>query len=450
MNPVGAFITVISCLAVILGSKRLAAVTIIAGTCYLTQGQELNLGFHFTAIRLILLAAFLRVLARGELKQIRTNSVDRALLIYALGVTAIATLRVGTADQFVYQAGNLYNICLSYFAFRALLTESDNLGNVLSLLAIVMAPAAAMMVREAWTGYNIFSTFGGVSAYSMFRDGHVRCQGAFRSPITSGAFGATFAMLFASVGFAKGMRWKIMIGFIASVTVVVCARSSGPLLGMMIGGIAFACWRFREHTRKIRWGIVITLVSLHLVMKAPVWFLLGRISDVVGGGGYHRAYLIDNFVNRFGSWWLAGTSDTSGWMATELSFGGTDITNQFVSDGINGGLLGLILSILLLVRCFQFLGTGISDNSENSPQDPSGAKLLWGQGATLVGSIGILFSVTYFDQMHVIWYFLLAVVGSSAGTLDMRATVGLPAAHSQTRDAHQERSSSFPHAQEPR
>jgi hypothetical protein len=39
-----------------------------------------------------------------------------------------------------------------------------------------------------------------------------------------------------------------------------------------------------------------------------------------------------------------------------------------------------------------------------------GAKLLWGLGSTLVASLGILFSVTYMDQMQIVWYFLLASI----------------------------------------
>ena len=196
---------------------------------------------------------------------------------------------------------------------------------------------------------------------------------------------------------------------IISFCIVICARSSGPMLGLGLGLLSLTCWPFKLHTRKIRWGIVVTLVGLHLVMKVPVWFLLGRISDVVGGGGYHRAYLIDQFVNHTSSWLLAGTNDTRGWMATELVFGGADLTNQFVSDGVNAGLVCVILSIALLVRCFQGVGKAMTAIHGCLLEKE---KLLWGLGSTLVCSIGILFSVTYFDQMHVVWYFLLACLAS--------------------------------------
>ncbi len=394
---------------VLVASRRWAVLAVIMGVCYITQGQELDIGFHFTAIRLVLLAGLARVVVRGELRQIRFNAIDKALIAYAFCLAVIATLRVGTSDEFVYQVGSLYNISLSYFVFRALLQGEQDIHRTLALLAFAIIPLALLMVFEARTGRNLFAVFGGVFETSMIRDDHIRSQGAFRSPITGGAFGATFALLFAGLLFARINRLAATVGLVICTVIVICARSSGPLLGFMLGLLALACWRFRQHTRKIRWGIVFSLMGLHFVMKSPVWFLLGRISDVVGGGGYHRAYLIDNFVKNFGTWWLAGTSDTSSWMATELSFGGADLTNQFVSDGVNAGLLCLILSVTLLVRCFQGLGNGMAgDPTLGSASE----KLLWGHGATLVGTIGILFSVTYFDQMHVIWYFLLACIAT--------------------------------------
>jgi hypothetical protein len=146
-------------------------------------------------------------------------------------------------------------------------------------------------------------------------------------------------------------------------------------------------------------------------MKAPLWFLIGRASDIVGGGGYHRAYLIEQFVNRFSSWWLVGVSNTSDWFPYQLDDGQSDITNMFVAAGVDAGLIGVILCVVMVVRCFQRLGIAVKAH-RGTPSE----KMLWGIGSTLVASVGILFSVTYFDQTYVMWYFFLACIGS----LDVR------------------------------
>jgi hypothetical protein len=416
MTQLGAAITVILCLLVGIRSRHCAVVAIILGVCSITQGQTIDfLGSHLTAIRLVLLAGLIRVAARGELRRIKFTAIDRTFLTYTICLVVIPIVRVGTMAAVGYQFGVLYNMLLSYFVFRALLNEEQDIRGVILSLSFMMLPFALVLLRESVVGSNVFAIFGGVPELSVIRDDNMRAQGPFRSPITAGAFGATFAMLFASLLFARvAGRWRAIVGLVACTSVVICAQSSGPLLGALLGLLAFACWPLREHTRKILWGILATLVCLHLVMKAPVWFLLSRIGEVVGGGGWHRAAVIDRFIDSASSWLLIGMSDTSSWMATELEGGGADITNQFVWDGINAGLIGLILSITLVVRCFQCLGRAMQKVARS---EPGTEKLLWGLASTLVGSVGILFSVTYFDQMHVVWYFLLACIATTTSVV---------------------------------
>jgi hypothetical protein len=407
MTPLGLFITLSLALAVLSQSRRIAAASIIAAVCYLTEAQVVELGFHFTAVRIVLLAGLIRVVARGEMGRWRLNTIDRTVIFYALAILIISTLRVGTVEQFVYRVGGFYNVLLAYFVFRSLVREKRDYHEVLARVAFVIVPFALLMLFESLTDRNLFSGFGGVLEFSWVRDGHVRCQGPFHNPITAGAFGATFAMLFTGLLFAGERSRSIVVGLIASLFIVICAHSSGPFLGCVLGVLALACWRLRRHMRTLRWGIVTALVGLQLVMKAPIWFLIARVSELTGGGGYHRAYLIDQFVNRFSSWWLAGTSDTHDWFAYQLPDGTADLTNIFVADAVHAGLLGMILSVALVVRCFRRLGAAIKINRG---YEPDNEKLLWGIGSTLVGSLGILFSVTYMDQMQVVWYFLLACI----------------------------------------
>ena len=90
-------------------------------------------------------------------------------------------------------------------------------------------------------------------------------------------------------------------------------------------------------------------------MKAPVWFVIAR-ADVFGGStGWHRAALIDAAVKHFGDWWLVGIKDTGVWSlgATHLL---ADVTNQYIWQGVQGGLLTMLLFILIIVLCFRGIG----------------------------------------------------------------------------------------------
>ena len=407
MTPLGASITAILASLVLCLSRRGAAVSIIAAVCYLSEGQQLDVaGVQLTAIRLVLLAGFVRVLIRRELWQLRFNSIDRAFVLYASALLIFPVVRLGTSQEFVYRIGVFGNMALGYFVFRSLMRDHEDFRKVLAAMAWVIVPFAALMLVESLSGKNPFSVFGGVYADSWVRAGHFRSAGPFRNANTAGAFGANFAILFAGILLASGSG-RAAIGFASSVLIVTCARSSGPMSGLALGLLALGCWTFRRHARQIRWGIVAGVAALALVMKAPIWFLISRLSEVIGGEGYHRALLIDRFVNSVGIWWLAGTNDTAAWFGYTLPDGTADITNWIVSSGLNAGLVGLILSVTLVTCCFRRLGAAIHAARDVEPMTE---RELWGLGSTLVGSLGIQFSVTYFDQTFALWYFVLACV----------------------------------------
>jgi hypothetical protein len=406
MTLLGFTVTLAIAMMVIFRSHQVAAVAMISAVCYMTQGQVLNVfGLHFTSVRLILLAGLIRVLSRGELKQLRLNAVDRSLMLYAFAIAIISTLRVGTGPELIYRLGCLYDVLLSYFAFRCFIREERDLREVLAKVSVLIIPFALLMVFESFTARNLFSVFGGVYEDSWIRDGHVRAAGAFRDPIMAGAFGATFVMLFVGGRFAGMTTRQVLPGLVASALIAWCGRSVGPLLGLSLGLVALACWNVRRQVPKICWSIVAILIGLQLIMNAPIWFLIGRASNIFGGGGYHRAFLIDQFFKQFSFWWLSGTSDTSDWFPYQLPDGRADLTNRFIADGVDAGLIGLVLSILLVVRCFQRLGLAMNVQRRDDTE-----KMLWVLGSTLVGTVGIFFSVTYFDQMEVIWFFLLACI----------------------------------------
>ena len=72
--------------------------------------------------------------------------------------------------------------------------------------------------------------------------------------------------------------------------------------------------------RTVRWCMVLGILVLHIIMKAPVWFFAFAHIDVTGSStGYFRATLIDQAVNHFSDWWLMGTKHQ--WMVGERTCG---------------------------------------------------------------------------------------------------------------------------------
>ena len=78
----------------------------------------------------------------------------------------------------------------------------------------------------------------------------------------------------------------------------------------------------------------------------------------MGGDGWHRSELIDTAIRHFHEWWLLGTQYTMHWMtfSNEIEPGMADITNQYVFEGIKGGVVTLLLFIAIIALSFKAVG----------------------------------------------------------------------------------------------
>jgi hypothetical protein len=262
------------------------------------------------------------------------------------------------------------------------------------------------MIIEWTTGRNFFSIFGGVPETTFMRDGRFRCQGAFLHPILAGTFGASLFAIFAGFWRSEYMsKLWVIIGCTASFIIVATSSSSGPALTFLAGIGALSFWPIRAYMRHVRWGILGMIVVLQIGMKAPIWALINRVRVFGASTGYHRFWLFDQFVKRVREWFLLGTPSTLHW-----GMGMFDITNQFVKEGVNGGILTLIMFVALIVYCFKYIGFAYNVVWFL----PSQSIFYWSLGASLFSHVVSFWGVSYFDQILVLWYFLIAMISSSA------------------------------------
>jgi|SRR5271157_419691 len=414
---VGFLFTVIMGVLLLLVPRRYAVASVAIVGCYITLGQMVNLaGLHFTVMRIVVLFGWLRLIARGELfPRIRLNAIDKTLICWVIANFVAYVLSYGTWEAVVNRLGFAYNAIGMYFLFRFLIRDLDDINATIKGLAIVIVPLAILMVAEASTGRNMFSVFGGVAESSIFREDKFRAQGSFTHPIMAGTFGATLVPLFVALWFQGGRSRLIgVIGLVSATTIAAMAHSSGPLLAFLFGGIALGAWSVKAHLRALRWGLLFVLISLHIVMKAPVWYLPGKLADIFGGDGWYRSELMDSAVTHFGEWWLLGTTQTSHWMmyASRITPNMIDLTNEYVRQGVDGGLLTMVLFVAVIVFCFRGIGRALKI-VENGPL-PAGITV-WSLGSALVAHLLSFFSVAYFDQMILFWFMLLAMISTLSG-----------------------------------
>jgi hypothetical protein len=300
MNFIGGILTLLMAAVVLLAPRRFAVLGVFGAVCYITQGQALNLGgFHFHAIRIVLLVGFIRILTRGELRKLKMTSIDWVLIAYAILTYGLMGLRTGVWQEPV---GRAYDVLLSYFVIRCLVTSFDDLKNLSRDLALFIIPMALCMILESWTGKNVFDSMGGHDFESQ-RAGRYRCVGAFRGPHTAGAFAATLLPLFVGLFFVRRSRWIAVAGLIAATAITYTANASGALMAYLGSLVGLVLWRSRKDMRKIRWAIVASVVAWGFFVKAPIWYIPSKISDLTGGDGCHTSWNSVTIIFLTGGLW---------------------------------------------------------------------------------------------------------------------------------------------------
>jgi len=410
ISPLGLGFGLCMCLLLLVLPRRFVALPIVAMVCFMTMGERVIIaGLNFTLLRILLLFGWGRLIARGELRPIRLNRIDKALLWWTLSSIVIYVLLWQSFDAFQNKLGLAYNAVGFYFLFRFLVRDFDDAMGMVKTTALLMVPLAGIMMLEKLTGRNSFSIFGGVSPVTALRDGVLRCQGPFAHPILAGTFGATLFPLFVALWVScRCIKVVALLGMIAAIVITFTSGSSGPIMALLSGVIGLCIWRLQPHMRKIRWSLILCLIGLQLVMKAPVWFLMARVDIFSGSTGYHRAYLLDSAIRHVDDWWLVGTKSTLSWADEDQGL--FDVTNQYLIEGAEGGLLTLVLFIMIIVRGFQGIGGSVraTKGGENSRLPFA----LWAMGAALLSHTVNYMSVSYFDQNIVYWYLLLAMIAT--------------------------------------
>jgi hypothetical protein len=400
--------------------RRLALLPIILTAGYMTIGQQVMIaGLHFSIFRMVILVGWARLIIRGEMLWGGFNEIDKLMVAWQVSRVTINTLQYGTREAFIGVSGYAFDAFGMYFLFRALVRSLEEVPWIIRLISVSIIPLAVLMVFERSTTANLFSVFGGVGETTMIdEEGRLRCQGPFRHPIMAGTFGAALLPYFIGLWFqGPGFKKFSLAGIGAALLIVLTAHSSGPLMAFLSGVIGMALWVVRGRMRLFRWIGVLSLVALHFVMKDPVWAIFGRLSEMIGGTGYHRTMLITATIEHFDEWWLLGTHNTGHWLPYALRLDPTmaDITNQFIYEGIVGGILTIILFILMIARGFSAVGRFVHFDAEEIL--PEFRIMIWSLGVGLAAHVVSFMSVSYFDQNIVMFYLVLALTAMCSDRL---------------------------------
>lgn len=406
LHPGAALALIVCSLLVLFLRRERVIIPFLLAACFISLAQRINIfNLDFTILRLMLLVAAVRIFIRGEYAGFTPRAIDYVFVLWLLARALAYCLLHGQIRDIINQSGVMYDALGTYFLCRMLYRDKEDVLRTGKYLAILSLPVMIFFVIEWQTGQNPFAIFGGVPAESVFREGRIRCQGAYSHPIMAGCFWAT-ALVFIYPLMRRERRFRLfaVLSFACIAVILAATASSTPILAAAVGVFGGLLYLIRRHMPILCGLVLLALFCLHIAMRAPVWHLLARVGVVGGSTGYHRYNLVNAFIERVPEWILLGVRDTTHW-----GWGLFDVTNQFVYEGVKGGGLGLLLFVLLLFLLLR----GLRLRSQNCP-DTEARTICWCLWTALFMQCFIFFSVSYFGQILLLWYLLLAV---SAGMI---------------------------------
>ena len=415
LHPAVAVAMVIIVVLTFLLPRKYVIFPFLLGTVLIPLPQELYIaGAHLFVFRILILSGCLRMLWAKLSSKIPIfvgglNAVDRLFFSWAIFRAAAPIILFHFASgALVYQIGGIWDEIGGYFLLRYLIQDEADLFRAIKAFVPIVAILSVTMLGEKIIHQNVIGYLGGIPVTIDIREGAIRSHGSFAVSITAGAFGATLLCLFALLWKNTDSKLVAIVGLIGASIITATSASSTPVLAYGAGILAICLWPVRDRMRPIRIGLVVMLVGLHLVMKAPVWFLIAHVDMVAGNSGYHRAMLIDTFVRHFWDWWLIGTDDAINW-----GFDMWDLSNQFVAEGETGGVIVFVLFIAIISKSFGRIGTARKMVRGNSKKE----WLLWLLGAALFSNCVAYFGISYFDQVKISWYVLLVMITVATGPI---------------------------------
>jgi len=402
LNPIAAVALLIAIVLVLTSSQKKGISPFLLVCFTIPLGEALVLGgLHFTALRILIIAGLIR---RGMLSGTSStgkfpggfNPVDRMAVLWVVSLEIILSIEWMDMQVFIHNLGDFLDMFGGYLVVRFFIPDGEAVRRTIKTLAVAGIIQGVCMLNEQILHVNVFGYIGGFGPGLTIRDGKIRSEGVLGC-ISGGAFAGALIPLFLGLCTERKHRMLAYAGLAGATLMVFTSNSSTSLLALAASVLGIAFWPLRKQMRLIRWGLVTALVSLHMVMKAPVWALISRVDLTGSSSGYHRYELVDNCIRHFSQWWLLGYKNYNLW-----GFCMFDLCNQFVVQAVCGGLLALVAYIAIISRSFGALG-----NARKKVEGDRGQEwFLWCLGTALFSVVTAHFGINY-PATTEMWLFAL-------------------------------------------
>jgi hypothetical protein len=411
ITPATIAFTIILSLIVFVIPRRYILVPYLVAAVFVPADQCLIIAnLHFYVLQILVIAGVTRLYLRGESESVVWNRFDKLVVAWAVVGAVVYVILWSDMRAVVWKCGRLLDMLGLYWVFRHSIRSWADIRLVFTALAICSLVLVPFVAYEWTTGNNPFMVFG--RGATELREGLYRCRASFPHSIMFGLFFVAIFPLFVGFAIIGPHKFLLWAASAAVVFIVFATHTSTTFLSLLIVAALLPCYKWRQNTRLAAWGLLVGLVGLHLVMKAPVWALIGRVGVIPGSTGWHRFLLLDAAIKHFPEWMLIGCRDTEHW-----GRGLSDVTNQYVLEGVRGGLITLVVFLAMIYAALKVLVQLSLQYREKNLRF-----LAWCLFVSIIGHCVAFFGVSYWGQVTIVWDMTLAIVGFLYGQTQAKET----------------------------
>jgi len=340
--------------------------------------------------------------------------VTLSMVVYvgAYFITQVNTL----ADTIENRGGFLMDTWCGYLAARFIVTDRTKLISIIKCVSIALVPLAILGVIESSTGWQPFAPLWRFSPWfrqggrfvSEGRFGFARAVGPFSMTIM---FGGVFAMFMPQIYYLRHEKgnWRSLAYIISGIALLgaLSSMSSGPWIMVIVVIFCLGMERHKQWVKPLFILLVVSCIVIGIASNRPFYHVIASWANPLGGASWHRAKLIDLAIEHFDEWWKVGYGDKDPGWGPQLGMGFTDVTNEYILNGVRYGILGVIALCAVLAKAFRGL-----ISTYRKMTHPAMKSLCWAFGSLLFSVAVSWVSVSFFGQLLTLVYCSLGMIGS--------------------------------------
>jgi hypothetical protein len=313
------------------------------------------------------------------------------------------------------RAGFVMDTWCAYLAARFIVTDRKKLISIIKCISIALVPLAILGIIESATGWQPFAPlwrfspwFKGGAFVSEGRFGLARAVGPFSHAILFGGVFAMFLPLIYYLRHEKG-EWGSLTYVISGIVLLgaLSSMSSGPWVMVIVVIFCLVMEKRRQFIKPLFLFLVFSCISIGIASNRPFYHVIASWANPLGGASWHRAKLIDVAIEHFNEWWMIGYGDKDPGWGQYFGMGSSDITNEYILNGVRYGILGVIALCAVLAKSFRDL-----ISTYRRLKDPAMRSLCWVFGSLLFSVAVAWMSVNFFGQLSTLVYCSLGMIGS--------------------------------------